>query len=198
MRRKEDIINIKMVKGKPKKVSKEKPKKKVVAKEKPVDKKKDSLEENLSEDLPLEIVDGITDSLEQVDVRSLLRHSGEEEQKTRAHLEEELGDAPWVSQEEDKREITYGGLKNGSGDGPSHKYEEINPNVDPVKKTYESMNLYEAHENFYDPTHTNVKDDELGKIRGRGDSELEIQGISKERKLTTSEFTEGYPSEDYE
>ena len=120
MRRKEDIINIKMVKGKPKKVSKEKPKKKVVAKEKPVDKKKDSLEENLSEDLPLEIVDGITDSLEQVDVRSLLRHSGEEEQKTRAHLEEELGDAPWVSQEEDKREITYGGIEKDSAEKKSY------------------------------------------------------------------------------
>lgn len=188
-----------MVKKKPKKEEKEDKKK--ISKDSALEDKVKDLDVTLDEgsQIPLELADGITDNLEQVDVRSLLKHSGEEQQKTRAHLEEELGDTQWIEQEEDKTGGEfYGAVKKDSGEGASHKYENSNSNLDPLKKTYEALNLYEAHENFYDPTHTKVKDSELGEIRERGNSELEIQGISKERRLSTSDFSEGHPSDDYE
>ena len=181
-----------------KKAEKPAPKKKGEKKTaKKVTKKKEAKEISTKE-LPTEIGRGITESLNQVDVRDLLKHSGEDQQKTRAHLEEELAWQSWRPEEEEKGKtnVNYGG-NNGSKE-KNGTYEETNPNINPLKETYEAMNPYEAHDNFYDPSHTKVSDRELGQIRGTKHSELEIRGLSKKSELTTQDFTQKYPEENYD
>ena len=169
-------------------------------------KKEDSLEGVVGKEAavgepPLEIAEGIADAIGQVNVRDLLRHSGEVDQATRADLEEELAWQSWRPEDEEGgsgRGVNYGGVKEGKGDKDSHYKLEKDADTDPTKKTYEALDLYESKDNFYDASHEKLKDGEIGQVRGLSKSRLEISGISKERELSSSDFSMDYPEEEYE
>lgn len=216
MKRKENTTNIEMAKLKKevkktlKRVTKkkeEKPSSKTKETKKTfkkVNKIKRETEETKIIEAPIEIVEGITDSLEQVDIRELLPHSGEGEQKTRANLEEELAETSWRPREEENAEgFNYGGIKKDSDNKSAYVENRGGENKNPVEKLYEGMNPYstsEGQENFYDADHSRVENkDQIGQIRLEDRSQLEIQGLSRKEDTSFGNNMEGHrQNENYE
>jgi hypothetical protein len=148
--------------------------------------------------IPLGMAEGITDGLEQVDIRSLLQHSGEADQKTRAHLEEELADTKWSGknrERDDDSEITYSEITKDSNNGKDNHYSS---DKESPKEAYQGINAYSHSENFYNPDTAGEPSGSIGEIRGKRSLDLEIQGLSKRKDPTAADFTEKYPSENYE
>lgn len=144
-------------------------------------------EEETSQDLPFEMAEGITDTLDQVDIREFLQHSGEEQQKTRAHLEEELAEASWKPREEESNgEVNYGTIKKDSGENRSYVESREPENKDPVADHYKTMNPYataEGQGDIYDVEHPRIERGQIGDIRREESSKLEIQGLTKKKDI---------------
>jgi hypothetical protein len=183
-----------------KKETKKSKKKKKETKKSSKEIKEESLEEKIKEveaieetveERSLEVAEGITDSLEQVDMRDLLQHSGEEQQKTRAHLEEELAMASWKPESSEDEEVNYGTIKNNSG-GEKSYVENPEQKKDAVSENYKTINPYASsgeQGDLYDAEKQRVEAGEIGEIRREDRSQIEIQGLTKKADMRPGDAT---------
>ncbi|MAG40122.1 hypothetical protein CMI41_04090 [Candidatus Pacearchaeota archaeon] len=176
-----------------KKVSKEKEESKEEV-ESSEEKKEETLEEKFEEDVesqvPLEMSEGITDTLDQVDMSELLHHRGEGPQKQRAHLEEELAMQGWKPPgEENGEEVNYGAVKKDSVGEKS--YVDNREVENSSKEVYKTINPYSAEDDegslSYSIGQEVVEDpSKIGEIRRENRSRLEIGGSQKTNNLNSN------------